>query len=192
MVKGENSFPSGHNGKFIKGRFVRWLIENDITEFITNNLTDCGIIHNLTDYYKISRLVAIAIDMYFTNNKCANNIFNFTNRSHHITNVPSSMEKTFIDKQIKHLRQLPQPEQKTPEWYKYRHGLITASNIYKVFASQSQVNSLIYEKCKPFNAFAVEKGNWHSGGSLQWGVLYEQVTLMIYEKKYNTNWRFSL
>ena len=158
-------------------------IENDITEFITNNLTDCGIIHNLTDYYKISRLVAIAIDMYFTNNKCANNIFNFTNRSHHITNVPSSMEKTFIDKQIKHLRRLPQPEQKTPEWYKYRHGLITASNIYKVFASQSQVNSLIYEKCKPFVEKEITYNNYnlHSNSSLQWGVLYEAVSVLLYE-----------
>ena len=71
-------------------------IENDITEFITNNLTDCGIIHNLTDYYKISRLVAIAIDMYFTNNKCANNIFNFTNLYNTLQNKHKILQGTVI------------------------------------------------------------------------------------------------
>ena len=124
----------------------RETVEVDIVDFIISDLTDSGcIIKNLKDYYKISNLITSAVDIFF-----ANNIYNIVPRSHHNTNVPSSMTKTYINQKIKHLQQLPQPEQKTPEWYKYRHGLITASNIYKVFASQAQVNSLIYEKCKPF------------------------------------------
>lgn len=91
-----------------------------------------------------------------------------------------------IEAQIDYLRNLPQPKQKSVEWYQYRHQLMTASNIWKALSTDSQRNSLIYEKCKPLNPFATEKGNWHAGGSLQWGVLYEDVTLMIYEKKYNT------
>jgi len=31
ILKNGKKIPAGHNGKFIKGRFVRWLIENDIT-----------------------------------------------------------------------------------------------------------------------------------------------------------------
>jgi len=31
IVKDGERVPAGHNGKFIKGRFVRWLIKNDIT-----------------------------------------------------------------------------------------------------------------------------------------------------------------
>lgn len=154
------------------------IIEQDIVEFITNDLTDGGVIKNVKDYYKINRLIVITIELYFNHN-----IYNFTHRSHHVTNVPSSMDPLFIDKQIKHLQQLPQPEQKTPEWYKYRHGLITASNIYKVFASQSQVNSLIYEKCKPFVEKEITYNNYnlHSNSSLQWGVLYEAVSVLLYE-----------
>lgn len=91
-----------------------------------------------------------------------------------------------IARQIAHLQQIPQPTQRSLEWYQYRHGLITASNIWKVFSSEAQRNSLIFEKCKPFNPFASERNNWHGGGSLQWGVLYEQVSVMIYERKFNT------
>jgi len=154
------------------------IIEQDIVDFITNDLIDGGVIKNTKDYYKINRLIVITIELYFNHN-----IYNFTHRSHHVTNVPSSMDPLFIDKQIKHLRQLPQPEQKTPEWYKYRHGLMTASNIYKVFGSQSQVNSLIYEKCKPFIEKEIIYNNYnlHSNSSLQWGVLYETVSVLLYE-----------
>ena len=158
-------------------------IDIDIVEFIINDLVDSGsIIKNLQDYYKMTHMITTAIEMFFTNN-----IYNTPPRSHHNTNIPSSMEKVFIEKQIKYLQQLPLPEQKTPEWYKYRHGLITASNIYKVFASQCQINSLIYEKCKPFVQRETVNNNWHSTSSLQWGVLYEPVSVLLYEFMYSTN-----
>ena len=64
--------------------------------------------------------------------------------------------------------------------------MITASNIYKVFASQAQVNSLIYEKCKPFVERETVHNNLHSTSSLQWGVLYEPVTALLYEYMNNT------
>lgn len=53
----------------------------------------------------------------------------------------------------------PQHEQRTSEWYTYRHGLITASNAYKIFESQCTQNQLIYEKCQP-----VQTGNSGDGG----------------------------
>ena len=46
---------------------------------------------------------------------------------------------------------LTQPAQRTPEWYAFRRNLITASNAYKAFESQSSRNQLIYEKCQPLN-----------------------------------------
>ena len=54
-----------------------------------------------------------------------------------------------ITKQIEYLSSLPQPVQRTTEWYNYRYNLITASNAYKAFESQACQNQLIYEKCKP-------------------------------------------
>jgi putative phage-type endonuclease len=90
-----------------------------------------------------------------------------------------------VQQKIESLSALPQPAQKTIEWYQYRHDLMTASNIWKVFASDAQRNSLIYEKCKPFTSES-RPNNWHATGSLQWGVLYEPISILLYETIYKT------
>lgn len=48
-------------------------------------------------------------------------------------------------RKIEYLESVYQPEQRTDEWYKHRHGLITASSVWKVFGTQSAQNQLIYE-----------------------------------------------
>jgi hypothetical protein len=55
----------------------------------------------------------------------------------------------YVEEQIALLKSKPQPAQRTKEWYDFRHNLITASNAYKAFDSQSTKNQLIYEKCQP-------------------------------------------
>lgn len=92
---------------------------------------------------------------------------------------------TGIDAKLEQLKNAPQPAQKTLEWHLYRHDLMTASNIWKVFSTESQRNSLIYEKCKPFNS-DVNRNNWHATGSLQWGVLYEPISIQLYETIFKT------
>ena len=71
------------------------------------------------------------------------------------------------------------PKQRTPEWYLYRHNLLTASNIYKIFGSSSQLNSLILEKCQTV------KQNF-SSSSCEWGKLFEPLSILLYERKYDT------
>jgi hypothetical protein len=92
---------------------------------------------------------------------------------------------TDIDTKLEQLKNAPQPAQKTIEWHLYRHDIISASVLWKVFSTESQRNSLIYEKCKPFNP-DVNRNNWHATGSLQWGVLYEPISIQIYEAKFKT------
>ena len=72
-------------------------------------------------------------------------------RSYPSTIILGEPNKKCIGEQINILRNKPQPVQRTKEWYEFRHNLITASNAYKVFESQSTQNQLIYEKCKPLN-----------------------------------------
>jgi len=91
-----------------------------------------------------------------------------------------------LQTQIDLLRDIPQPAQKSKEWYEFRYNLISASNLWKIFSSQSQQNSLIYEKCKPFDISKYETMNTFTSGSLHWGVKYEPVTTMIYEELYQT------
>lgn len=105
----------------------------------------------------------------------------------------SSKNKEDITKIITYLKSKPQPEQRTNEWYVFRHNLITASNAYKAFESDAMKNQLIYEKCQPIK---------HIGGSSEtqqnqnkqvnintpfhWGQKYEPVSVMIYEYINNT------
>ena len=84
-------------------------------------------------------------------------------------------------KKIEYLESVYQPEQRTTEWYQHRHGLITASSVWKVFGSQSTQNQLIYEKCSPIDAEKFNKVNTES--PLHWGQKYEQLSKDLYEIK---------
>ena len=89
---------------------------------------------------------------------------------HNIERDPDAAENVDYDEiaeKIEYLRSKPQPQQRTPDWYKFRHNLITASNAYKAFESQSTINQLIYEKCQPIK-------------------IYEPLSVMIYEDKFQT------
>jgi putative phage-type endonuclease len=82
--------------------------------------------------------------------------------------------------------------QRSEEWYAMRSNLLTASNIYKCFGSDSEKNQLIYEKCKEYNEKRSTFINGNSeikyvntDSSLQYGVRYEEITVNIYEKRNN-------
>ena len=96
-----------------------------------------------------------------------------------------------IKNKIQLLRDIPQPVQRTPEWYKFRWNLITASNAWKAFESQSAINQLIYEKCQPLKDFTVEPIEEltkmiNTNTPLHWGQKYEPLSVMIYENMYNS------
>ena len=87
---------------------------------------------------------------------------------------------------IEYLRTLPQPVQRTPEWYLFRHNLITASNAYKAFESQSTVNQIIYEKCQPLKMNDDKFSMVNVNSTFHWGQKYEPLSVQIYEHIYNT------
>lgn len=87
--------------------------------------------------------------------------------------------------QIDTLRAIPQPVQRTKPWYEYRYNLITASNLGKLFSTESQYNALICEKCKPLD-YASSLGHCGTESSMHWGTKYEPITIMLYEKLYDT------
>ncbi len=119
-------------------------------------------------------------------------------KAHHYVCI----DKETMDARLEWVKTAYQPAQRTPEWYLFRHGLITASNIWKVFGSESNVNSLICEKCKPTDmpkardrAASVDDGledevlcpaiqpSVNTQSTLHWGVKYEPVTAMIYQHR---------
>ena len=82
------------------------------------------------------------------------------------------------------LEKIPQPDQKSNEWYIFRHDHITASNAWKALSSQSNKNQLIYEKCLPMNTDKFKPTL--NENSLTWGHKYEPLSNLIYELKMNT------
>ena len=70
------------------------------------------------------------------------NSLNILNKSNdNICEIPFNKIITEIDHKnitdkIEILRNMPQPTQRTKEWYDLRHNLITASNVHKIMGSE--------------------------------------------------------
>jgi len=104
-----------------------------------------------------------------------------------LNHVALKIRNSHILKKIKYLRSIPQPIQKTKEWYEKRHNLMTASNLYKVFGSEAIANSLIYEKCKPFTSQDDRSSGYtNTNSAMHWGTKYEALTVALYEFKNDT------
>ena len=115
-------------------------------------------------------------------------------RSYEDARILLKPDYDYIGEQLTVLRGKPQPAQRTPEWYQFRHNLITASNAYKAFDSQATKNQLIYEKCQPLtnsitnlDSDLVEEVKMVNVNSpLHWGQKYEPLSVKIYEHIYET------
>jgi putative phage-type endonuclease len=78
---------------------------------------------------------------------------------------------------------IPQPDQRTKEWYEFRHNHITASNAWKCLGTASSINQIILEKLTPLN---VEKYKPSlNDNPMTWGQRFEDISIMFYENKYN-------
>lgn len=88
-----------------------------------------------------------------------------------------------IDERVIALRKIPQPPQRTAEWYDFRNQRLTSSDWGTIisgskFASRRKI---IKKKCNK------EQSKMLSGKAIQWGVKYEDVAVKIYEKNNNTH-----
>jgi hypothetical protein len=152
-------------------------------------------------------IVESCIEDYFTN------IVPF--RSYPTSFIRQSCDTNHLQQNIEYLRSVPQHQQRTPEWYKRRNEMITASSAWKVFKSDSMVNQLVYEKCSaaalvalttesvssddndspsnpnqeilaPTPAPTIKSQYVNVNSPLHWGQKYEEISRMIYESRNNT------
>jgi putative phage-type endonuclease len=105
-------------------------------------------------------------------------------RSYTRTFFKNRINKEKLSGIIEHLRNVPQHEQRTTEWYEDRWNMISASSAWKALASDSYKNSLIYEKCSPLDTDKYRSVNVDS--PFHWGAKYEPLSIIIYEDKYKT------
>jgi putative phage-type endonuclease len=135
---------------------------------------------DLEDYDDIYEFVETVLDNYLV----------FSDHKQRSVSYPSMISMPPIDVEtlktkIVALQNIPQPKQKTEEWYRFRYNIISASNLWKAVSTETNVNSLIYEKCAPFSMSQSNFAN-NMGSAMHWGNKYEPVTVMVYEHMYNT------
>jgi len=154
--------------------------DNNLTKYIYDNIT-CSLTHTFNTSNKMCVKKKLKKIIKKSNKNSWKKIIPYRSyKTSYIRNVNQNMQH--IDSKIKYLRDIPQPQQRTDEWYHFRHNLLTASSIWKVFGSEAVVNNLIYEKCKPFALFK----NASLDSPLHWGQKYEPVSVEFYEQLYKT------
>ena len=108
-------------------------------------------------------------------------------RSYLNSEIYGSLNIKSMTQKLDYLTNVPQPDQRTEEWYQFRHKHLTASSIWKAFSTQSNINQLIYGKCAPLDVSKYNRVNLES--PLHWGQKYEDVSIAWYENKYGTKVR---
>jgi hypothetical protein len=100
--------------------------------------------------------------------------------------IPFQMEKKDLKKIIAAVNSAPVQKQRTMDWFIIRNNLFSASNIWKLFSTESQYNSLIYEKCKSIDIRKVDNQDLLALNPRNWGIKYEPLSVMLYEYKNST------
>lgn len=152
-------------------------MKRDIMHIYFNQLLD-GKICTEVHYSEIEEWISEICDRYFEDDPPV------PPRSHSMS-FPTPIDPIAIHATLDRLRNAEQPAQRTDEWYKFRHNIITASNIWKVFGSEAQCNSLIFEKCQPLEPVATDT-YINTNSPMHWGNKYEPVSVMLYEHLYKT------
>ena len=105
-------------------------------------------------------------------------------RSYSTTFITKQKNTLKLTKQLNYLRNIPQPDQRTETWHKFRYNMITASNAYKAYGTPSKQNELICEKCKPLSLEYTKSR--YTDTPFHWGTKFEPVSVIYYEYIYET------
>ena len=91
---------------------------------------------------------------------------------------PTETRLTYLREQVERLIKIPQPEQRSLEWYELRDSMLTASDWGTILGMNpySNSNSLLLKKCGKDVPFP-------SNPAIDWGVKYEEVAVKIYERR---------
>lgn len=161
---------------YISKPYFHELLIEDITDEFFDLWDNITYFQDETVKEELSSYIGFICNEYFET-------FNIPMRSYICTESEKKTQEEIdiITDKIHYLSNMEQPQQRTPEWYEFRHNLFTASSIWKIFGTESQVNSIIYEKCKPINT-----GYQIKSSAMEWGNFYEPVSIRIYEAIFDT------
>tara|TARA_Y100000389_G_scaffold142733_1_gene140811 strand:- start:495 stop:1874 length:1380 start_codon:yes stop_codon:yes gene_type:complete len=173
----------------VAGILIDDLITSDISIYKLYEFENI-IINNVFEliHYSIKDLYSFSIEDELINiiKKALKIYYTYINppRSYDKTFIRKSINKNKMKNKIDYLKNIPQPDQRTNDWYIFRHNMLTASSIWKVFDSESAKNQIIYDKCAPLDLN--KYNNFSTDSPMHWGQKYEPLSIMWYENKYKT------
>uniref|UniRef100_A0A6C0DRN0 YqaJ viral recombinase domain-containing protein n=1 Tax=viral metagenome TaxID=1070528 RepID=A0A6C0DRN0_9ZZZZ len=156
---------------------------SDITEIFYDYWLDADLCHD-DDYDDVKELVENVVEVYLDFSGDIPRSQKYDSLNQQLILTPNDVQK--LTEKIEHLNKIPQPTQRTKEWYDFRYNLITASSVWKALSSQANKNSIIYEKCKPLT-YSLGSMQTNVTSTLHWGVKYEPLSVMIYEDMFQTH-----
>lgn len=168
--------------------FIDEYVNHNVMDYIYSDFEDRvkdAIYTQISELYN-EQINYLDIDLDDTINECVYLYFtkHCCPRSYEESVVLSQPIDNIITKQLTKIKNKYQPEQRTADWYTFRWDGLTASNLWKIFDTQSSINSLIYSKCVPIDVKKYQTVNidspFHNGHK------YEPLSLMIYEEMYDT------
>ncbi len=111
-----------------------------------------------------------------TNEKKNNLKFIYQNE---ITPVPQ-IKLNYLREQVKLLRAMPQPEQRSEAWYKMREGRITASDVGTIlgYCDYADRDSVLLKKVDTNAKFM-------KSAAMEHGIKHERNAIQIYERRNN-------
>lgn len=142
------------------------------------------IIQSIGHLYTDQELLSSELWLIYTNVKKQYFTTDYPCRSYPNSFIRRSINTEKMTEKINIIENKPQPDQRTPAWYEFRHNLITASSAWKAFKSQSTINQLVVEKCKPLDLTKYDGVN--TSTPMHHGNKYEDVSIMFYEALYKT------
>jgi putative phage-type endonuclease len=84
--------------------------------------------------------------------------------------------------QVRRIEKMPQPVQRSPEWYEMRNSMLSASDWGTILGMNKyggNKNQVLLKKCCDDIPF-------FTNAAMQWGIKYEAVAIQIYEKRNQT------
>jgi putative phage-type endonuclease len=98
---------------------------------------------------------------------------------------PTPLKEEYLRNQVLVLRDIPQPVQKSPEWYTMRETMVSASDWGSIFGISpfSNADKILLSKCGESKFF--------TNSNMDWGNKYEDVAVKIYEHRNQVQvWEF--
>lgn len=93
---------------------------------------------------------------------------------------PTPSRLKYLREQVKYLKTIPQPEQRTPDWYAMRESMVTASDFGSI------MGDCPYKDRESVLLGKIDKNKkFFSSPAMMFGTKYEEVASMIYQQRNN-------